>query len=125
MSSDSSSASSPPTSSATRWRNSSRVAAIGALTRAPQLDLLESQVADAVAKGARLLIGGERSRKVGNWFEPTVLVDVNHSMELMREEFQPKIWKACWEHVVCGRSAAVKPSSIKQWWKKCTTRCCI
>ena len=59
---------------------------IGALARAPQLDLLESQVADAVAKGARLLIGGERTRKVGNWFEPTVLVDVNHSMELMREE---------------------------------------
>ena len=65
---------------------------IGALTRAPQLDLLESQVADAVAKGARLLSGGERIRKVGNWFEPTVLVDVNHSMELMREEsFGPVI----------------------------------
>ena len=59
---------------------------IGALTRALQLDLLEAQVADALAKGARLLIGGKRIEQAGNWFEPTVLVDVNHSMEVMREE---------------------------------------
>ncbi len=59
---------------------------IGALTRAPQLDVLEAQVADAVAKGARLLIGGKRIQQAGNWFEPTVLVNVNHNMEVMREE---------------------------------------
>ena len=59
---------------------------IGALTRAPQLEVLESQVADAVAKGARLLTGGKRIPRAGNWFEPTVMVDVNHSMELMNEE---------------------------------------
>jgi acyl-CoA reductase-like NAD-dependent aldehyde dehydrogenase len=33
---------------------------IGPLTRAPQLDVLERQVADATAKGARLLLGGQR-----------------------------------------------------------------
>ena len=59
---------------------------IGALTRASQLDVLASQVADAVAKGARLLIGGRRILQAGNWFEPTVLVDVNHSMAVMVEE---------------------------------------
>ena len=59
---------------------------IGAMTRAPQLDVLEAQVAEAVAKGARLLTGGKRISQPGNWFEPTVLVDVNHDMELMREE---------------------------------------
>ncbi len=59
---------------------------IGALTRAPQLDLLEAQVADAVAKGAQLLTGGKRIQQAGNWFEPTVLVNVNHNMEVMREE---------------------------------------
>ena len=59
---------------------------IGALARAQQLDVLEAQVSDALAKGARLLIGGKRVRQAGNWFEPTVLVNVNHSMELMREE---------------------------------------
>ncbi len=31
---------------------------------------------------------------------------VGRAMELMREVFQPKIWKACWEHVVLGKSAA-------------------
>ena len=59
---------------------------IGPLTRAPQLAILEHQVADAKAKGARLLSGGQRIQRKGYYFEPTVFVDVNHTMELMREE---------------------------------------
>ena len=59
---------------------------IGALTRAPQLDVLEAQVADAKARGAQLLTGGARLPGPGNWFAPTVFSHVNHSMELMREE---------------------------------------
>ncbi|MFZ9286370.1 MAG: aldehyde dehydrogenase family protein [Burkholderiaceae bacterium] len=59
---------------------------IGAITRAPQLDVLEAQVADAKAKGAKLLIGGQRGAGPGNWFEATVFSEVNHGMELMREE---------------------------------------
>jgi acyl-CoA reductase-like NAD-dependent aldehyde dehydrogenase len=59
---------------------------IGPLTRAPQLDVLERQVADAQAKGARLLIGGKRLPGPGNWFEPTVFCHVNHTMALMRDE---------------------------------------
>ena len=59
---------------------------IGPLTRAPQLQVLEQQVADAVAKGARVLVGGKRIEQPGNWFEPTVLVDVNHTMAVMRDE---------------------------------------
>ena len=58
----------------------------GPLTRAEQVDVLESQVADAVAKGARLLTGGRRIDRPGNWFEPTVLVDVNHEMAVMQDE---------------------------------------
>ncbi|MGH8704702.1 MAG: aldehyde dehydrogenase family protein, partial [Burkholderiales bacterium] len=65
---------------------------IGPLARAPQIEVLERQVADALARGARLLAGGKRIARPGNWFEPTVLADVNHSMELMREEsFGPVI----------------------------------
>ncbi|MCJ0765779.1 aldehyde dehydrogenase family protein [Variovorax terrae] len=65
---------------------------IGALTRAPQLELLEAQVADARAKGAVLLAGGRRGAGPGNWFEPTVFAHVNHGMALMREEsFGPVI----------------------------------
>jgi acyl-CoA reductase-like NAD-dependent aldehyde dehydrogenase len=59
---------------------------IGAITRAPQLDVLEAQVADARAKGAKLRFGGRRLPGPGNWFEPTVLTEVDHTMELMREE---------------------------------------
>ncbi len=58
----------------------------GPLTRAPQLDVLERQVADALAKGAELRLGGARVSPPGNWFEPTVLTSVDHSMEVMREE---------------------------------------
>ena len=59
---------------------------IGALTRAQQLDVLDAQVADATAKGATLLCGGHRLNGPGNWYAPTVFSNVNHSMELMREE---------------------------------------
>jgi acyl-CoA reductase-like NAD-dependent aldehyde dehydrogenase len=59
---------------------------IGPLTRAPQLKVLEAQVKDAVKKGARVLAGGKRVKAKGNWFEPTVLVDVDHTMAVMREE---------------------------------------
>jgi acyl-CoA reductase-like NAD-dependent aldehyde dehydrogenase len=65
---------------------------LGPLARAPQLAVLERQVADAVAKGARLLVGGKRIARPGNWFEASVLSNVNHTMELMREEsFGPVI----------------------------------
>jgi acyl-CoA reductase-like NAD-dependent aldehyde dehydrogenase len=58
----------------------------GAITRAPHLAVLEAQVADAVAKGATLRCGGQRGAGPGHWFEPTVLTEVNHTMEVMREE---------------------------------------
>ena len=65
---------------------------IGAITRAAQLDVLDAQVRDAQAKGATLLLGGQRLSGPGNWYAPTVLANVNHAMELMREEsFGPLI----------------------------------
>lgn len=59
---------------------------IGPVTRAAQLDVLDAQVADASAKGARLRCGGTRRAASGNWYEPTVFTEVDHSMLLMREE---------------------------------------
>ncbi|UUZ65720.1 aldehyde dehydrogenase family protein [Polaromonas sp. P1-6] len=59
---------------------------IGAITRAPQLDVLDAQVADAQARGATLLVGGHRLAGPGNGYAPTVFANVNHGMELMREE---------------------------------------
>ena len=59
---------------------------IGAITRAPQLAVLQAQVDDALAKGARLHCGGRAGPGPGHWFAPTVLSEVDHRMELMREE---------------------------------------
>lgn len=58
---------------------------IGAMVTPAQVDIVARHVADAVAKGARILIGGQRGTE-GNFFEPTVLVDVDHTMTCMREE---------------------------------------
>jgi acyl-CoA reductase-like NAD-dependent aldehyde dehydrogenase len=55
---------------------------------------VEEHIADAVAKGAKVLTGGRRPRQFekGFFFEPAVLVDVDHSMRIMREEtFGPTI----------------------------------
>lgn len=59
---------------------------VGPLARRPQLEVLEAQVADAVAKGAKLELGGRRCGGRGYYFEPTVLTRADHRMALMREE---------------------------------------
>jgi acyl-CoA reductase-like NAD-dependent aldehyde dehydrogenase len=60
---------------------------LGPLTRADQADVLEAQVADALAKGATLVRGGRRvAGRPGAWFEPTVLTDVSSDMAVMRDE---------------------------------------
>ncbi|MGQ0824164.1 MAG: aldehyde dehydrogenase family protein [Actinomycetota bacterium] len=65
---------------------------IGPLARAAALDVLDDQVREAVQRGARLGCGGERLDRPGNWFAPTVLVDVDDGMRLMRDEsFGPVI----------------------------------
>jgi acyl-CoA reductase-like NAD-dependent aldehyde dehydrogenase len=65
---------------------------IGPLAQSKALDFLKHQVDQAVQRGAKLLTGGSRLPGRGYFFEPTVLVDVNHDMELMTEEsFGPVI----------------------------------
>ncbi|MGW4911566.1 aldehyde dehydrogenase family protein [Streptomyces sp. NPDC004270] len=59
---------------------------VGAVTFPPQLALIEDHVEDAVRKGARVLVGGRVAEGPGRFFEPTLLVDVDHSMKCMREE---------------------------------------
>jgi acyl-CoA reductase-like NAD-dependent aldehyde dehydrogenase len=58
----------------------------GALIDDSQLAVTERHVADAVAKGAKVLTGGKRAAGPGSFYEPTVLVDVDHSMDAMTEE---------------------------------------
>ena len=60
---------------------------IGSMTFPPQLEKVESHVADAVAQGAKVLTGGRRNPSLpGLFYEPTVLVDVSHDMTAMRDE---------------------------------------
>ncbi len=59
----------------------------GPFTSPRQVEIVERQLADAQAKGARVLCGGKRvARTDGIYFEPTVVADVDHSMALMTEE---------------------------------------
>ncbi|AKP53699.1 aldehyde dehydrogenase family protein [Cyclobacterium amurskyense] len=59
---------------------------IGPLTRADQMDVILSQIADAKNKGAKVLYGGERWGDKGYYLTPAVLSNVDHSMDLMKEE---------------------------------------
>lgn len=59
---------------------------VGPMISPAQISVVERHVADAVARGARVLCGGGRDQGADGVFLPTVLVDVDDSMEVMREE---------------------------------------
>ncbi len=58
----------------------------GPLINAAGLAKVEAHVADAVAKGGRVLCGGKRHALGGNFFEPTVLADITTEMKVAKEE---------------------------------------
>jgi acyl-CoA reductase-like NAD-dependent aldehyde dehydrogenase len=65
---------------------------VGAVTFDKQAEILESHVGDALEKGARAVVGGKRGPGPGRFFEPTVLLDVDHSMDCMtKESFGPTL----------------------------------
>jgi len=65
---------------------------LGPITRRAQLEVLKQQIAEAKKLGGKVLTGGRVIRQRGNWFEPTVVVDVDSRMQLMRDEsFGPVI----------------------------------
>jgi succinate-semialdehyde dehydrogenase/glutarate-semialdehyde dehydrogenase len=60
---------------------------VGAMTNERQLQIVEDHIGDAVQNGARVVIGGERGSQERGWFhEPTVVINVDHTMKLMRDE---------------------------------------
>jgi len=59
---------------------------LGAMTSPAQIAVLEEQIADARARGARVLAGGRVRPGTEAFFEPTVVVDVDHDMRIMRDE---------------------------------------
>ncbi len=65
---------------------------VGAITFEPQVEIIERHVLDAQERGAHVAVGGHRKPGPGRFFEPTVLLDVDHSMRCMTEEtFGPTI----------------------------------
>lgn len=66
---------------------------LGPLIFARQAEIIAAHLADARAKGARVLSGGAIEQHGGGaWLRPTVLVDVDHGMRVMNEEtFGPVI----------------------------------
>jgi acyl-CoA reductase-like NAD-dependent aldehyde dehydrogenase len=59
---------------------------LGPISRKEQLSFLSDQVKDAVNQGAKLLAGGNPVEGKGYYFQPSVLVNVNHNMKLMKDE---------------------------------------
>ncbi len=58
----------------------------GAMTSPAQIDIVSDHVEDAREKGARILTGGKRLDRDGDWYEPTVVADADHSMKVMVDE---------------------------------------
>jgi succinate-semialdehyde dehydrogenase/glutarate-semialdehyde dehydrogenase len=61
------------------------------VTQGPLIDMaavekVEQHIADAVSKGAKIAVGGERHAMGGTFFQPTLLVDVTPTMDVTREE---------------------------------------
>jgi acyl-CoA reductase-like NAD-dependent aldehyde dehydrogenase len=59
---------------------------VGAVTSPEQVDLIDSHVKQALEGGARAAAGGKPHRDGGRFYEPTLLLDVDHSMDCMTEE---------------------------------------
>jgi acyl-CoA reductase-like NAD-dependent aldehyde dehydrogenase len=59
---------------------------VGPLVRDSQRQALARQVDDAKNKGGRLLTGGRSINREGFFYEPTIISNVNHHMEVVREE---------------------------------------
>ncbi|WP_420348998.1 NADP-dependent succinate-semialdehyde dehydrogenase [Pelagibius sp.] len=58
----------------------------GPLIDQAALEKVEEHVADATAKGAKVVIGGARHERGGTFYQPTVLTDVTTDMKVTREE---------------------------------------
>ena len=59
---------------------------VGAITFPKQMEIIEDHVNDAIAHGAKAVVGGKRGDGPGDFFQPTVLVDVTPDMKCMTEE---------------------------------------
>lgn len=99
--------------------------AVGPFIFGAQARVVEQQLADAVAKGAKVLAGGTIEKHGGEWLHPTVLTGVTHDMQVMTEEtFGPVMPVMAFDTIeeairlanegIYGLSAAVMAGSIEE-----------
>ncbi len=58
----------------------------GPLINKAAVEKVEEHIADALAKGAKIVVGGKRHKLGGNFFEPTIMTGVSSDMKVAREE---------------------------------------
>lgn len=59
---------------------------VGPLIESSALEKVEQHVKDAIAKGGKVLVGGERHALGGNFWQPTVITEAHEGMKLAQEE---------------------------------------
>ncbi|MEN8253286.1 MAG: aldehyde dehydrogenase family protein [Patescibacteria group bacterium] len=60
---------------------------IGSLVAKRQVEALEIQVADAIDKGAKVIVGGKKPEKLqGAYYRPTILTNISKNMKVWKEE---------------------------------------
>ena len=99
---------------------------VGAVFWDEQMKIIESHMEDARAKGANVLVGGRRNPELkGLYFEPTVVTDVTHDMDLMtKETFGPivSIMKVADEEEALSRANDSEYGLNGNVWTKDTTK---
>lgn len=59
---------------------------VGPLIESSAVEKVEQHVKDAIAKGGKVLVGGERHALGGNFWQPTVITEAHEGMKLAQEE---------------------------------------
>jgi len=59
---------------------------IGPMTFRKQIDTVKNHLEDAISHGAKILFGGDQVDREGDFFEPTIVTDVDDTMDIYREE---------------------------------------
>jgi succinate-semialdehyde dehydrogenase/glutarate-semialdehyde dehydrogenase len=101
---------------------------VGPLIDADAVAKVESHIADACERGARVIVGGERHARGGTFFEPTVVADATTEMLAMQDEtFGPMATLLRFEteeevlrmanETAYGLSAYVFTSDMNRFWR--------
>jgi succinate-semialdehyde dehydrogenase/glutarate-semialdehyde dehydrogenase len=84
---------------------------VGVMTWERQLEIVESRIEDAVKRGARLELGGQR-RPGGLGFQPTILTGVTHEMDVVTKEIFGPVMPIM---KVANEAEAIERANDSEW----------